>query len=312
MATTTTVSSNYAGKEAGSIIGAAFKEADTVNRGLVTFAQNVNFKMNLRKIAYTDGTTAYACGFTPAGAITLSEKVITPVKLKNDFDVCKEDFRQTWSEDLEGSSAWNVNAPSDIMEAIQMEVLKSTAQRTDSLIWNGDDSNTDEWDGFITQFAADGSVIKANNGITPSGNAITKSTVEAELDLVTSAIPYALRRKDLTFLVSPDVADAYSKYLIENGAANGLGGNANTGLVYGRYSLEVVMGLPDNTIVIYEKSNLVFATGLLGDHNQLSLVDEDEIGLLTGQVRGKMVYNGGCGYYNSEDIVWYLSTTTPA
>lgn len=312
MATTTTVSSNYAGKEAGSIIGAAFKEADTVNRGLVTFAQNVNFKMNLRKIAYTDGTTAYACGFTPAGAITLSEKVITPVKLKNDFDVCKEDFRQTWSEDLEGSSAWNVNAPSDIMEAIQMEVLKSTAQRTDSLIWNGDDSNTDEWDGFITQFAADGSVIKANNGITPSGNAITKSTVEAELDLVTSAIPYALRRKDLTFLVSPDVADAYSKYLIENGAANGLGGNANTGLVYVRYSLEVVMGLPDNTIVIYEKSNLVFATGLLGDHNQLSLVDEDEIGLLTGQVRGKMVYNGGCGYYNSEDIVWYLSTTTPA
>ena len=312
MATTTTVSSNYAGKVAGQIIGASFKEADTVARGLVTFAQNVNYKMNLRKIAYTDGTTAYSCGHTPAGAITLSEKVIEPVKLKNDFDVCKEDFRQTWSEDLEGASASNPNAPRDIMEAIQMEVLKSTAQRTDNLIWNGDDTNSDEWDGFITLFAADGSVVKANNGIVPTGVAITKANVDDEFDKVTAAIPYALRRKDLIFLVSPDVADAYSKFLIENGAANGLGGNANTGMVYGRYSVQVCNGLADNTIVIYETQNLVFATGLLGDHNQLALVDEDEIGLLTGQVRGKMVYNGGCGYYNSEDIVWYLSTTTPA
>jgi len=34
------------------------------------------------------------------------------------------------------------------------------------------------------------------------------------------------------------------------------------------------------------------------------MVDEDEIGLLTGQVRMKMVYSGGVQYYNSEEIVW--------
>ena len=50
----------------------------------------------------------------------------------------------------------------------------------------------------------------------------------------------------------------------------------------------------------------------MGDHNTVELRDEDEIGLLTGKVRGKLVYNLGVGYYNSEDIVWYLSTTTPA
>ena len=63
------------------------------------------------------------------------------------------------------------------------------------------------------------------------------------------------------------------------------------------------------TIVIFEPRNIVFTTGLLGDHNQVSLVDEDEIGLLTGQVRGKMVYNAGVGYYNSDEIVWLLTTT---
>ena len=59
MAFTTTVSSNYAGKVAGSIIGEAFKEADTLRLGFVTLAENVNDKMNLRKIRYTDGTTNY-------------------------------------------------------------------------------------------------------------------------------------------------------------------------------------------------------------------------------------------------------------
>ena len=84
MPTTTTVSSNYAGKVAGQIIGKAFKQADTLRLNLVTVAQNVNYKYNLRKIRLTDGTTDYTCGHTPAGSITLSEKVIQPEKFKND------------------------------------------------------------------------------------------------------------------------------------------------------------------------------------------------------------------------------------
>lgn len=318
MATTVNVTSNYAGKEAGKIIGKAFKEADTIRLGLIDIYQNVNYKLNMRLLQYVDGTKDYSCiadgGFTTVadGTVTLTEKVLEPVKLMLPLQVCKEDFRQTWSEDLEGDSAHNPNLAQDISEAIQLEVLSRTAERTDNLIWNGDSNNAGEWDGFIKLFDADGSVIKANNGLVPTGNAITKANVEAEFDKVTTAIPYALRRKDLIFAVSPDVADAYTKYLIENGAANGLGGNANTNLVYGRYNITVVNGLADNTIVIYQKENLAFGTGLLGDHNELKIVDEDEIGLLTGQVRMKMVYNGGVQYANSDEIVYYLSTTTPA
>jgi len=311
MATTTTVGSNYAGKVAGSIIGKAFKEEDTLRLRLVTIAENVNFKLNLRKISYTDGTTAYTCGHTPAGAITLSEKVLQPTKFKNDFDVCKEDFRQTWSEDSMGASASNPNAPADIMEAISMQVLGEQSEFVGSQIWTADSGGSDEFDGWITQFAADGNVVKANNGIVPSGNAITEATVEAELKLALGAVPVALRRKNLTVAVSPDVFQSYWFYLVSKGIAND--GNAEAKQVrFGRYTVTEVNGLPDNTIVIFSPENLVFATGLMGDHNELSLVDEDEIGLLTGKVRGKMVYNLGVGYYNSEDIVWYLSTTTPS
>lgn len=310
MATTTTVSSNYAGKVAGQIIGKAFKEADTLRLGLVTVLQNVNYKENLRKIRYTDGTVDYACGFTPEGAITLSEKVIEPKKVMNAFQICKEDFRQTWDEDLVGASASNPNMPSNIQEAILMEVLQEQAERVDSEIWTGVVATDGQIGGFIPLFAADADVIKANNGITPIGAAITEANVESELKKVLAAIPVEVRRNSLAVAVSPDVFQAYWFYLVSKGIAND--GNAEPKQTrFGRYTLTEVNGLPDNTIVAYDVRNLVFATGLLGDHNTIELRDEDEIGLLTGQVRGKMVYNGGVGYYNSEDIVWYLSTTAP-
>ena len=311
MPTTVTVNSNYTGSVAGEITGKSFKEADTIAKNLVDVLPDIDYQVSLRKIAYSDGRVDYACGFTPQGAVTLSERTLAPKKIKNEQEICKEDLRQIWSSATMGFSAHNDNMPTDVEQALLAEILADTAEATDRDIWQGDASNSGEFDGFLTLFDADGSVIKANNGITPSGNPITKSTVEAEFDKVTSAIPYALRRKNLAFIVSPDVADAYSKYLIENGAANGLGGNANTGLVYGRYAIEVVNGLPDNTIVIYEVNNLKFGTGLLSDHNEVRIKDMDESDL-SGQVRYKMVYTAGVQYVNPEEIVWYLSTTTPA
>ena len=309
MATTTTVSSNYAGTVAGQIIGAAFKEGDTLSKNVLTLAPNVNYKFNLRKIAYTDGTVDYSCGHVPAGAIVLSEKVIVPKKVKNDFDVCKEDFRQTWSEPTMGASASNPNAPSDIMEAIQLEILSSQAELVDAQIWSGLNLTDGQiGDGYLVQFAADSDVIKANNGITALGAATTEANVEAHLKAALAAIPTAVRRKNLNIMVSPNVWQAYMFYLTSKGIAWN-GDTTEKRMGFAGYMLVEIQGLPDDTIVCAEQSNLIFATGLQADHNDVSLVDEDSIGLLTGQVRGKVVYNGGMGYYNGSEIVWLLTTT---
>jgi hypothetical protein len=229
----------------------------------------------------------------------------------NPFQVCKETFRQTWSSDGMGASAHNDQLASDIQSAILAEVLASQAEKTDADIWTGDGSNAGEFDGFITLFTADANVIKANNGITPIGVAITETNVESELKKVLGAIPVRLRRKDLAVAVSADVFQAYWFYLVSKGIAN-TGEAGEKQVRFGKYVITEVNGLPENTITVYEKKNLLFGTGLVADHNEIRIVDEDEVGLLTGQVRGKMVYNAGVQYYNSEDIVYYLSTTTPA
>lgn len=296
MATTTTVSSNYNGTAAGMIIGQAFKTIDTIEKGAVTIIENVNFKVSLRKIQYTNGTTAYSCGFAPAGAIVLNENAIEPFKFKNDFDVCKEDFRATWSDGIMGASASNVTAPSDIMDAIQAEVLGAIGEQLETAIWQ---STSPSFLGFLTQFAADGDVIDV-----PVASAVTEANVlNTWLKPALNAVPVALRNKELVIAVSPDVAQAYAFYLSTQGVVYGMG-NTDFALAFGRHTLTALNGLPSNTIVIYEKKNLVFATGLTADFNQVALVDEDEIGLLTGKVRGKVVYSVGVGYYNAEEIVW--------
>lgn len=304
MATTTTIQSNYNGKAAGAIIGQAFLEIDTISKGLVTIAEDVNFKLALRKIQYTNGTTAYSCGFTPAGALVLNENTLEPKKFKNDMDVCKEDFRATWSDSIMGPNASNPNAPADIMEAIQMEVLGAMAEKLEIDMWQGSDANADEFDGFLTLFTADADIIKVGNGITePTGPVSEANVLSQYLKPALNAVPYTLRRKELVVAVSPDVAQAYAFTLATAGVTNGFG-NTDFVLSFGRYTIQVVNGLPDNNVVVFEKKNLVFGTGLLADYNTFTLVDEDSIGLLTGKVRGKVVYSAGVGYYNANEIVW--------
>lgn len=298
MATTVTVTSNYAGKEAGGIIGQAFREADTIASGFVTVFENVNYKLNLRKIELTGGKRAYTCGFVPAGSITLSEKVLEPIKFKDDFEVCKEDFRAQWSEESMGASAHNDNAPKDIMDAITVEKMAQTAAELDDNIWNGDSANADEFDGFLKLFLADADVIDVDFAA-----ATTEANVEAQLKQALAAVPLAMRKKPLRIGVSADVAQAYNFWLISKGISNGLGGDANTNLIFGKYKIEEVSALPASTVVIAEPKNLVFGTGLMADHNELRLVDQDET-MLNGKVIGTMVYNAGVQYYNGEEIVW--------
>ena len=308
MATTLTVSSNYVGKDAGGYIGKAFKEADTIAKRLVTVLPDIDFQVSIKKISYADGRVDYACGFAPLGTITLSEKLLTPKKIKNEQEICKEDLRQIWSSATMGFSAHNDNMPADVESALIAEILMDTAEATDQDIWQGDATNTGEFDGFLKLFAADASIIKAGSGITSLAGAVTKANVVSEIEKVLNAIPIALRRKsDLKFMVSPDIANFYSQALVAAGVSNGLGGDEFV-LRYGKYVLEVVNGLPANTFVVAQAKNLLFGTGLMADHNELRIKDMDESDL-SGQVRYKMVYTAGVQYYNSEEIVWYLTTT---
>jgi len=299
MATTTTITSNYAGKTAGGLFLKTFKEADALKNGILTPYEGVNYELWIRKLATTNGRRAYTCGHEPAGSITVSEKLLKPKKFKDDFDICKEDFRALWGEESMGGSAYNRTMNKEAMDAIIANKLADTAEDFGSIIWSGVESTADEFDGFLTQFLADATVIDVDL------DAVTESNVEAMLKLALTAVPVALQgNSNLKASISANVAQAYNFFLASKGITNGLGGNANTSLVFGDYTLVRDKGLPASTIVIADPKNLAFGTGAMADHNLIELTDEDSIGLQTGKVRGTMVYNAGVSYAYGAEIVW--------
>jgi hypothetical protein len=303
MATSVTVNSNYNGTVAGEIVGKAFKEADTIAKGLVTVLPNIPVKTSIRKIDYGNGRQDFSCGFTPAGSVTLAEVVLEPKKIKNEAEICKEDFRNVWDTATMGFSAHNDNMPVDEEQALLVEILADTAQATDANIWTGDATNDGEFDGFIPLWLADATVIDVATPIAPA-----KATIIAEIESVLDAVPIALRRKtDLVFAVSPDVALAYTQALVSAGINSGFGG-ADMELRYGTYKMEVINGLPPATMVVYQKKNLYFGTGLLSDHNEVRIKDMDETDL-SGTVRYKMVYTAGVQYVRGNEIVLYTTYT---
>ena len=304
MATTATINSTYAGEVAGEIIGKAFKEADTISKGLITVLPNIAVKQTIRKIDYGNGRQDYSCGFTPAGSVSLTEVVLEPKKIKNEAELCKEDFRNVWDSASMGFSAHNDNMPKDEEDALLVEILADTAVATGVDIWIGDADDDGHFDGLLPAMIASGSnVIQIASPV-----AITESNVLAKMKLVLDAVPIALRRKsDLLFTISPDVAQAWNNVLVTAGVTNGLGADAKD-LRFGTYKCEINNDLPESTMLVYQRKNLYFGTGLLSDHNEIRIKDMDDTDL-SGTVRYKMVYTAGVKYVRPEEIVLYTTWT---
>lgn len=298
MSTVQSISSTYAGQDAGIYISAAIKTADTIEKGVVEVLPNVKYQTAIHKLAYADGTTDFACDFTPAGSVTLSDKTLTPKKLMVNLELCKENFVDTWEAESMGFGAANENLPTNFQDYFIAKVLEKQAYKIDSDIWNGTTGSGD-FTGFLTKWDSDGSIVKIPNPVALSG-----SNVVAALEKVYDAIPDAIMNKpDLKFVVSTNVAKAYRRALSTSGFRNDFS-VGDKPLDFEGMELTTISSLPANTIAVFQKSNLYFGTGLLSDHNEVKILDMADKDL-SDNVRFKMVYTGGVEYVVSEEIVLY-------
>lgn len=298
MPTTNTNNQTYQG-EAGKIVRAAVQEAETIKKGLVSFAPNVRYKFNIPSLSDTGGFVNAACGWSPAGTIVLDNNAVTIKRIMKQREICKETFISAHNEF------------DDILEAIMEEQMEKASEKFDMDIWVGVVGTTGDFGGLVPLFEADANVIKANNGIVPIGAAITSANVLSELAKVVAAVPKAVRKKnDFKIVASSNVALAYEQLLIANGVTY-LADGGEKGMKYGKYMIEEVAHLDDNTVVAYQAANVWAITDSQSPENEVSAVDTDAT-LLDGNVRTKVAFGGGAGYAHPEEIVYYVSTETPA
>ena len=310
MATTTDITTTYAGEFAGKYISAALLSASTIENGGITVKPNVKYKEVMKKLSTDALLKDASCDFDPTSTITLTERILQPEEFQVNLQLCKKDFVSDWEAISMGYSAFD-NLPPSFQDFLVAHVAAKVAEKTEQTIWSGTNATAGEFDGLVTLATADADIIDV------VGTSVTAANVIAELGKVVDAIPSAVYGKeDLYLYVSQNVARAYVRALGGFGAA-GLGANGtnaqgtqwwnNGSLSYDGVSIFVANGLSDNYIMAAEKSNLFFGTGLLSDHNLVKVIDMADIDG-SQNVRVVMRMTSGVQYGIGADIVLY----TPA
>jgi len=310
MATTTSITTTYAGEFAGDYISAALLSGNTLNRGNIEIKPNVKFKEVIKKVA-TDANVIKdaTCDFSDTATVTLTERILQPEEFQVNLELCKKDFRSDWEAIQMGYSAYD-NLPPKFSDFLIGHVAGLVAEKTEQNIWGGVNANAGEFDGFTVLMAADSDVNDAANG---SETSFTSSNIVTLLSNVVDAIPNAVYGKeDLKIYVPPVAWQAYVRHLGGYGA-NGLGaqgydnkGNqwyeSNASLSFEGIEVVYTSGMPSDHIVAGQKSNLYFGTGLLADHNEVKVLDMADLDG-SQNVRVVMRFTSGIQYGIGSDLV---------
>lgn len=315
MATTTSITTTYAGEFASKYISAALLSASTIENGGIEVMPNVKYKSVIQKIA-TDGIVKDAtCDFSATSTVTLSERIITPEEFQVNLQLCKKDFHSTWEAVSMGYSSFD-SLPPSFADFLIGHVAAKVAEKTEQNIWSGATANAGEFNGFAALLAADAALPSAQE---VAGTTVTASNVIAELGKIVDAIPAKLYGKeDLYLYVSQNIARAYVRQLGGFGAS-GLGANGtnsmgtqwfnNGSLSFDGIKIFVANGLAANTAIAAEKSNLFFGTGLLSDQNEVKVIDMSDVDG-SQNVRVVLRFSAAVQYGIVEDIVTYGITNS--
>ena len=90
MATTTSITSTYAGEFAGKYISAALLSANTIDKGGIEVMPNIKYKSTMKKVA-TDANVIKnaSCDFDDTATVTLTERVLQPEEFQVNLEFCK-------------------------------------------------------------------------------------------------------------------------------------------------------------------------------------------------------------------------------
>jgi hypothetical protein len=312
MATTTSITTTYAGEFAGKYISAALLSGSTIANGGIEVKPNIKYKEVIKRIA-TDAIVKNAtCDFDATSTVTLTERIITPEEFQVNLQLCKKDFKSDWEAVQMGYSGFD-NLPPAFADFLLSHVVAKVAEKTEQNIWRGVNANAGEFDGFQVLATADATVID----VAGVSGGVTAANVIGELGKLVDAIPAALYGKeDLYLYVSQSVARDYVRALGGFGAS-GLGANGtnaqgtqwfnNGSLSFDGVKIFVCNGMTNDWMMAAQKSNLYFGTGLLADGNEVKVIDMADIDG-SENVRVVMRFTAAVQYGVGAEIVLYTPT----
>ena len=308
MATTTSITTTYAGEFAGKYVSAMLLSGNTIANGLIEVKPNIKFKEVLKRLEIDSIVANASCDFSDTSTVTLTERIIEPKSLQVNLELCKTPFRSDWEAVSMGFSAHD-NLPKTFSDYFIGQLSAKIAAKTELDIWGGT-AGAGSFDGYQTLLLADAGHTGAKKIV---GAAVTAANVIEALGDVIDAIPEQLLQDEgLYVYVANNVFRAYKRALGGFGAS-GLGGSGfdsqgnNQDInvtMFDGIKVVAVNGLPSNRMIATTKSNLYFGTGLISDQNEIAVLDMSN---LDGSQNVRFIarYTAAVQYAVVEDIVSY-------
>ena len=301
MATTTSITTTYAGEKASGFISAALLSAPTLDKGGITVKPNVKFKSVMQKLAVGDVIANASCDFTATSTVTLTERYLQPEDFQVNLELCKKDFESDWLSIEQGFSSFD-ELPSSFASYLIGHVAAKVAAKMEVNIWNGANANAGEFDGLVALATADSDVID----VTETG-ATDASNIIARLGNVIDAVPSTIYGNEgLALYISQADARSYVRAQAALGYKD-LYHVGQTAMDFEGVKLFVANGLNSGQIIAAEKENLFFGTGLQNDMNEVKLIDLADIDG-SQNVRVVMRFSAGVNYAIGSEIVLSIAS----
>jgi len=299
MATSVSVTSAYAGEFAGKYVAAALLSGLTLEQGALTVLPNIPYSHTIKKDVSSGFVDDASCDFTDEGSIALTDRVLTPKELQVNLELCKQDFIDDWEAVQMGYSPMSRNMPPKFSDYIIARTLAMVAAATETSIWQGVAATAGEFAGFIPAFVADGDINDVSTPVT-----LSAANIVAQVGRLVDDIPTAVYGKeDLRLYVPTSVVRFYTRAMSALGYMDRYYEGAKP-LDFEGIPMVHCPGMPDDTMVAAQISNLYFGTGLMRDQNEVKVLDMADLDG-SQNVRVIMRYTAGVQYGIGTDIVLY-------
>tara|TARA_R110001592_G_scaffold204577_1_gene454638 strand:+ start:14771 stop:15676 length:906 start_codon:yes stop_codon:yes gene_type:complete len=296
MATTTSITTSYAGDKAAGFIAASLLSAPTLDKGGITVKPNVKYKQVMQKLAVGDLIADASCEFSATSSVTLTERYLQPKDFQVNLELCKADFEQDWLSIEQGFSSFD-EMPKSFANYLIGHVAAKVAAKVEQNIWNGTDSvGSGEFDGLVGLMTADADVIDVTGAATDASNIISA------LGAVVDSIPATIYGNEgLSIYISQADARSYVRAQAALGYKD-LYHVGQTAMDFEGVKLFVANGLSAGVMIAGEKDNLFFGCGLESDRNLVKLIDLADIDG-SQNVRVVMRYSAAVNYAIGSELI---------
>tara|TARA_R110002074_G_scaffold9033_5_gene36463 strand:- start:3919 stop:4824 length:906 start_codon:yes stop_codon:yes gene_type:complete len=296
MATTTSITTTYAGDKASGFISAALLSAPTLDKGGITVKPNVKFKSVMQKLAVGDIIANASCDFTATSTVTLTERYLQPEDFQVNLELCKKDFESDWLSIEQGFSSFD-ELPTSFASYLIGHVAAKVAAKMEQNIWNGANGTAGEFDGLAILAAADADVID----VTETGATTAENIIERLGNVIDNVPATIYGNEGLSIYISQADARSYVRAQAALGYKD-LYHVGQTAMDFEGVKLFVANGLNSGQMIAAEKENIFFGTSLQSDMNEVKLIDLADVDG-SQNVRVIMRFSAGVNYAIGSEIV---------